>query len=262
MIFHLVQRDNKLMGLGDVHQKLIQMGMPPNIYSTPSNMTIITCHDFSEKSYVEKHMDYVGLDYVVLQPDDISSRWRFTHKIKCFYDYIKSGRCETEYLLFLDAPDTVFLRHPDVVLDAFISYDCDMLFNAVGGITKGHFRLMPDKLEPSVSTTNNTELFLNSGVWMARTNNILDILESAYSYVDDSVWNGEWSDFVNLQNGWIDISHKDTWFPEFPKGITCDQSIFRWIYPDFYPRMKIDTEYEFAIRDSEKFLGWFIDYFS
>ena len=68
-------------------------------------------------------------------------------------------------------------------------------------------------------------------------------------------------DFVNLQNGWIDISYKDVWFPEFPKGITCDQSIFRWIYPDFYPRMKIDTEFKFAIRDQKEMHRWFFDFF-
>ena len=260
MIFHLVQKNKKLVGLGDLHQLMVDMGMQPNCYSTPSNLTIVLCHNYVEKPYTERHMDYIGLDYVVLQPDDLSVKWRNTNKLTLVRDYIKSGNCSTEYILVLDSDDVVFLRHPNNLLDSFNYYNCDILYNAVGKLTKGHYRFMLDKLSSTIDI-HNTEWFLNAGVWMAKTNNILDILETACSYVDDSVWNGKWSDYHELRNGRIDASFKEQWFPDYPKGIPSDQDITRWIYPDFYPRMKIDTEFKFVIRDQKEMHRWFFDFF-
>ncbi len=36
--------------------------------------------------------------------------------------------------------------------------------------------------------------------------------------------------------------------PEFPKGCGCDQTILRYLHPQFYPRMKIDYQGRLALR--------------
>ena len=251
MLLHLGYVDEEKKDWGNPHQLMIRMGMVQNIYDTPSNMTIVLCHNYTEKPYTERHMDYIGLNYVVLQPEDLSAKWRNTNKLTLIRDYIKSGKCSTEYILVLDSDDVVFLRHPNYLIESFKTYDCDMLFNAVSGITKTHYRFMPEKKEETMKFTN-TEWFLNAGIWIAKTNSILDILESACNFVDDSIWDGKWSDYTKLRIGQIEPSFKDEWFPDYPKGIPSDQDILRWIYPDFYPRMQSDIDFTFAIRDSKK----------
>jgi hypothetical protein len=241
----------------DVHGWMVQWGLQRDSLSTPSNLTIITCHNYTEKTYAEKHMDYVGIDYVTLQPDDLTARWRNSNKISLPYEYIRDGKCNTDYVLLIDSDDVVFVNDPSTCITAFDSYGCDMLFCAVYRKVN-NYQLMEEKREEIVKLSN-AEMYINAGVWIGKINSVLDILENAYSFVDDSVYNGKYSDYVDLRNGRMDISFRDEWFPNYPYGVPSDQDILRWIHPEYYPRMLVDTDFRFCLRNRSDMLSWIFD---
>ena len=249
MIFHM-----PIWNMYDVHAWMVQWGLERDSLSTPSNLTIITCHNYSEKTYTEKHMDYVGIEYVTLQPDDLTAQWKNTNKISLPYEYIRDGRCSTDYVIVIDASDVVFVNHPSTCMSVLDSYDCDMLF--CGTL---YWPVMMLELKEESELLQKTDFHINSGVWIAKTNSCLDILEDVNSFIDDSVYDGDWKTYSSLRNEKIDISFKDEWFPDYPHGIPSDQDLFRWVYPKYYPRMLIDVNLEFSRRNRSDMVNWIFD---
>ena len=84
--------------------------------------------------------------------------------------------------------------------------------------------------------------YINAGVFVARTSFLREVLEAAMVYATEA-------DLPTKEYRWL--KHKGRLcerLSEFPKGCGSDQTIFRFLHPRFYPRMKLDYRGQLALR--------------
>tara|TARA_B100000287_G_C20458928_1_gene712556 strand:+ start:156 stop:881 length:726 start_codon:yes stop_codon:yes gene_type:complete len=215
----------------------------PIKFEHPKDLTIATCRNegtlsdriiphlagYEDTSILEKNMEYLGLDLVVLR--DARLPWRNTFKFEMLNNYLKD--CPTEYFMCLDAIDVIWVDEPQKVVDIFKSFNCDALFMSTHS-TDG-YSCMSD-IKQWVDTINKPGRYLNSGVYIGKTSFIKEMIEEAMKYaVPPGVIMGEY-------HSWLETNPKD-----YPKG-SQDQDIFRYIEQKFYPRMKVDYRNQMAFR--------------
>jgi hypothetical protein len=211
--------------------------------SKPQNLTILLVHNRPTKTLMEQSLDYLGIsDYSVLRASTV--RWRHSIKISMILDYLLSGKCQTEYVLFCDSDDALMRDDPQRATDLFQNADCDML---VSSTTYARYRLMPDVRDWTVSIApedlrkkRRPHIHLNTGVYIARTAFLKEYLKAAMQYVTEG-------DLGQELHGMTDAEVLAR-LPEFPRGIGSDQTIMRYLFPRFHPRMKIDYESRLAFR--------------
>ncbi len=215
----------------------------PIKFEQPKDLTIATCRNegtlsdriiphlagYEDISILEKNMEYLGLDLVVLR--DARLPWRNTFKFEMLNNYLKD--CPTEYFMCLDAIDIIWVDEPQKVMDIFKSFNCDALFMSTHS-TDG-YSCMPE-VKQWVETINVPGRYLNSGVYIGKTSFVKEMIEEAMNYaVPPGVIMGEYHE-------WLETKPKD-----YPKG-SQDQDIFRYIEKKFYPRMKVDYQNKMAFR--------------
>jgi len=215
----------------------------PIKFEQPKDLTIATCRNegtlsdriishlagYEDISILEKNMEYLGLDLVVLR--DARLPWRNTFKFEMLNNYLKD--CPTEYFMCLDAIDVIWVDEPQKVMDIFKSFDCDALFMSTHS-TDG-YNCMPE-VKQWVETINIPGRYLNSGVYIGKTSFVKEMVEEAMKYaVPSGVTMDEYRDY-------LDSEPKD-----YPKG-SQDQDIFRYIEQKFYPQMKVDYQNKMAFR--------------
>ena len=215
----------------------------PIKFEQPKDLTIATCRNegtlsdriishlagYEDISILEKNMEYLGLDLVVLR--DARLPWRNTFKFEMLNNYLKD--CPTEYFMCLDAIDVIWVDEPQKVMDIFKSFDCDALFMSTHS-TDG-YNCMPE-VKQWVETINISGRYLNSGVYIGKTSFVREMVEEAMKYaVPPGVTMDEYKDY-------LDSKPKD-----YPKG-SQDQDIFRYIEQKFYPRMRVDYQNKIAFR--------------
>ena len=86
------------------------------------------------------------------------------------------------------------------------------------------------------------ERYLNAGVFVAKTSFLREVIDAAMAYVTENpISRHEYRRRLESEDGSLDLR-------PFPEGITCDQTIFRYLHQQFYPRMKIDYKNNLAYR--------------
>jgi hypothetical protein len=195
----------------------------------PPEMTIVTCHNYEQESLFEKSLKRLGIDikdYVVLKKDK-EETFRGPDKILLLNGYLQSGSCRTKYLLFCDARDTILRCDPKVVLDLFLEFGCDLLFQSTQHGKKG-YRYMPEKKKWADSMKRGR--YLNSGVYIGKVNFLKEVLGEAVSFASGS--------HPELEGR-----------PELTREMHIhDQYIFRFLHPKYFPRMRIDYKNRIAMR--------------
>lgn len=224
-------------------EQLIQS--EPVQFEKPDDLTIVTCRNegtlsdriiphlsgYEEQSILERNMEYLGMDLVVLR--DARLPWRNTFKFEMLHNYLNSEKCTTEYFMCLDAIDVIWVDEPQKVMDIFKSFDCDALFMSTHS-TDG-YSCMPD-IKKWVDTINKSGRYLNSGVYIGKTSFIKEMIEETMKYaIPHGVTMGEYHE-------WLKTNPKD-----YPKG-SQDQDVFRYIEKKFYPRLKVDYDNRMAFR--------------
>ena len=240
-----------------VHNAKFTRGMPPSLlvplfcrpnrgrFTKPASLTILLAHNRPAKTLMELSLDYLGIhDYTVLRmPADVP--WRHTARIPVMLDWLTSGACTTEYVLFSDCDDALMRDDPQKAIDLLQAAGCQML---VSSTAYDAYHGMPDvkvKTEsfapPGRTKTNRPRIHLNAGVYIARAGFLREYLEAARQYVTD--------DDLSIETLNV-ISDKDLLrlLPEFPCGVGSDQTIMRYLFPRFHPRMKIDYDERLARR--------------
>ena len=224
-------------------EQLIQNG--PVEFKKPEDLTIVTCRNegtledriiphlsgYEEQSILERNMEYLGMELVVLK--DARLPWRNTFKFEMLHNYLNSGECTTEYFMCLDAIDVIWVDEPQRVMDIFNSHDCEALFMSTHS-TDG-YSCMPE-VKQWVDTINVSGRYLNSGVYIGKTSFVKEMIEETMKYaIPHGVTMGEY-------HKWLETNPKD-----YPKG-SQDQDVFRYIEQKFYPRMKVDYSNQMAFR--------------
>lgn len=188
-----------------------------NKFKKPKNLTVVTAHNYPEKSIFEQSLDYLGIvPYVVLKQD--IKPWSHRLKMEWLLEFLQSGRCRTEYLLFCDARDTIIFDDLHKVLDVFHEMKCELIFSSTVS-TRGIFQHMPQLWEWTKTVARRHNRYLNSGVFIGRSEFIQKFYEAAV-----------------------------TLFGRFPRP-EDDQDIFRYLHPAFYPEMDLDYFNEISYRN-------------
>jgi len=97
--------------------------------SCPPELTILLIHNHDYEPLMEKSLRYAGIEnFIVLRPP-ISGPWVHTVKINAIVNYLKSGACKTEYLLYCDSNDAILKDDPKKAIRYLEEENCELLFS-------------------------------------------------------------------------------------------------------------------------------------
>jgi len=228
-------------------EEMLQRDDYKNAFKMPKNLTIVTCRNegpmtermidslegWDKVSVLEKSMEYLGIDGLVVLEDD-RLPWRNTFKFEMLNNYLNSGKCKTEYFMCCDAIDVIFKDDPQRVIDIFESFDCDALFMSTPGLDG--YSCMPEVKRFADKINGDNSRYLNSGVYIAKTEFIKEVISEAMNYaIPHGVTMDKYREYLESK-------------PEdYPKG-SQDQDIFRYMEPEFYPRLRVDYNNQMAFR--------------
>lgn len=208
----------------------------------PENLTIVLIHSHDHETIMEKSLRYVGIDDFVVLKTKNAGPWRHTHKITRFLEYLESGLCKTEYILFADSDDAVLRDDPAKAITYLQEASCKML---VSSTRADYFPCMPDAktfAERDAAASGYPNRFLNSGVFIGYPKFIREVYSAASRYVtDDDLTRAE---FKRLQAE-DKLCER---LPDFPLGVGSDQNILRYLFPRLHPDLKIDYAQRLALR--------------
>ena len=235
---HIVKQYFENMKSQNIYEKAFKM---------PKDLTLVTCRNegtmedriidhlkgYEKKSILECSLEYLGIEGLVVLTDD-RLPWRNTFKFEMIYNYLKSGECDTEYFMCCDAIDVIFKDDPQKVIDIFKTFNCDMLFMSTHS-TDG-YNCMPQVKELIDKINGNNGRYMNSGVYIAKTEFLKEVIDEAMNYaIPHGVTMDDYREYLTSQPA------------DYPKG-SQDQDIFRFIEPNFYPRIKVDYNNFMAYR--------------
>ena len=230
----------------NVFDQIIEHGSYKNAFSKPDNLTIVTVRNegsledriipslssYENKSILEANLEYLGIQPLVVLTDS-RLPWRNTFKFEIILNYLNSGKCTTEYFMFCDAIDVIFVDDPQKVIDIFKSFNCDALFMSTH--SEDGYSCMP-QVKKFINENLSVGRYLNSGVYIGKTEFIKEIFEEAIKYaIPHGVTMDEYRHYLKSNP------------PNYPQG-SQDQDIFRFLEPKFYPRLKVDYKNKMAYR--------------
>jgi hypothetical protein len=211
--------------------------------SCPPELTILLVHNYEDEPIMEKSLRYVGIEnYTVLRPA-IKGPWVQAVKVSAVLNHLKSGACKTEYLLYCDSNDAVLRDDPKRAIRYLQEENCDLLFSRTK--SKKVYKGMPQIkawTDQIAKEHGYPGWYINAGVFVARTHFLSEVLEAVMAYITDDDLPDKILDQL-LRHG--DLGKR---LPEFPKGCGSDQTILRYLHPQFYPRMKVDYKGRLALR--------------
>ena len=203
----------------------------------PDDLCIVLIHDHPTPPLTQQSLEYVGIKtYTVLKPEWVGP-WRHTTKLRQIYDFLHSDRCTQEYLLYCDSDDAIFRASPDIAIRQLSMNKCEMLFSNTR--FQGGYQHMPVQHEWSkqlAQSVQHDRIYLNSGVFVAKTAFLARIIERALEFVTDDDLS------VREVRRLLSSDYGGTADAEFPKSCGSDQTIFRFIHPEFFPHMQIDYD--------------------
>jgi hypothetical protein len=227
--------------------QIIEHGGYENTFNKPYNLTITTVRNegtmedriipslkgYEDKSILEANLEYLGIEPLTVLTDP-RLPWRNTFKIEIILDYLNSGKCTTKYFMYCDALDVIFIDKPQKVIDIFKSFNCDALFMSTHS-TDG-YNCMPEVKKFIDETIKSNKRYLNSGVYIGKTEFIKELFKEAMNYITPhGVTMDGYREYLNSNP------------KNYPQG-SQDQDIFRFLEPKFYPRLKVDYENKIAYR--------------
>jgi len=218
----------------------------PGIFTHPKDLTILTCRNegsledriidsligYDKISILEANTEYLGLDLVVLKDDRLP--WRNTFKFELINNYLQSGKCNTEYFMFCDAVDVIFIDNPQRVIDIFHTFECDALFMSTQSLDG--YNCMPEVKRWADRINVGRMRYLNSGVYIGKTSFIKKVFDEAIKYaIPHGVTMDEYREYLKSEP------------KDYPNG-SQDQDIFRYLEPDLYPHLRVDYDNLMAYR--------------
>jgi len=233
--------------VNDAFNQIINHGGYKDAFNKPDNLTILTVRNegsleeriipslqgYEDKSILEANLEYLGIQPLVVLTDS-RLPWRNTFKLEMLSNYFKAGKCTTDYFMFCDAVDVIFKDDPQRVIDILETFDCDALFMST--TSPDGYNCMPKVKEFVDELNNGTGRYMNTGVYIGRTDFIKELIEDALQYAFPH------GTTMDEHHAWLNSNP-----PNFPIGAD-DQCILRYIEPKFYPRLKVDYENKMAYR--------------
>lgn len=189
---------------------------------------------FNDKTWLENSCELQGINHHVLIMDTDSNNTAYVSKIKYFFEYLTE--CTYDYALISDSTDCIILKNPDEAIKLLSDYDCDILYG-VGKCNDYESFTMPERDKFNRSIYGGKKL--NSGVCIGRVNKLLELYEQVLNYADYSVSTKTYFNTYRKVNGYKNWNKSQ--LENFPKGVSCDQVIIKYLIKDFYPALKLDV---------------------
>lgn len=223
-----------------IFAKLRRSGRLKNAFRCPDELTIFTAHNYRNSSLLEANLQYLGIDdYVVLNRR--VEVWSNSLRIKWFLEFLESNQCKNPLVLHCDADDVILRDSPQRIVDVFHTQDCDALYCSTrwphGYKCAPKIRRWADTVHP--------DRYLNGGVFIGRRDFLIEVYRSVLDYVTDQ-------DHVGNHDSHAFYRREEQFAKDFPRGVGCDQAILRYLEPQFYPRLKVDAENNFAWRNEAR----------
>ena len=193
---------------------------------------------------MEQSLRYTGVDrFTVLSPEP-GTLWRNTCKVELIYDYLSSNSCPTEYLLYADSDDALLRASPEQAIKQIQKRRCELLFSNTKfvGYTYGFMKDRREWAEATAREADHARIYLNAGVFIARPHFLKRVIERVLEFVGDEPFSK-----AELIARWTEERRNQS-ESTFPHGIGSDQTILRYLHPDFFPEMQIDYESVLAPR--------------
>jgi hypothetical protein len=138
----------------------------------PENMTIVTFL-FGKKTFsLKNQLDNNKIEYKNFI-DTKAGYWMNRFKIKYICDYI--DQIDTDYILCLDGIDTLLSEDLSTIVNKFLRFDTDILYNAS--------IINYPELEYTEKTNSNFK-YLNAGAFIGKT----DSIKEFYKYIYDNFY--------------------------------------------------------------------------
>lgn len=214
-------------------------------FEKPKDLTILTCHNYDEKQYLEKSLDFLGIEgYKVLPAPNVKpGEWKTTYKLESIYDYLTKEEKGTPYVLYCDARDVIIRDDPMKIIQIFENKPCDLFFNST--MYKGGFMCMPEVFEWTKTVALKKGRYLNAGVFIGTWDFMKEVLHESLKFVVPWTLTTEEYNKTGRGTKTTGLCEK---LSNFPEG-SGDQDILRFLHPKFYPEMDIDYRNELVYRN-------------
>ena len=210
----------------------------------PSNVSIVLVHNYPGMPLTETSLRYVGIDNYVVVRMPTAKRFLTTDKLKGIAQWLDSGACSTEYVLYLDANDVFVRNDPAIAVHLLQQLRCDLLFSSEQGAYV--YECMPEVkawTDGVAEAMKTPRRYLNSGVFVGRKEILREVLAAGLQYAaDDDLSHRELVDAIRARS----VRER---LPRFPLGCGSDQAILRYLHPRFFPRMQLDYACALAWRN-------------
>jgi len=181
---------------------------PKRKIDLPKDLTILTWNNgHAAMGVFEKSMDHLGIPCLVLGKR-IEVWQNSKHKPLLTYEALKN--IKTKYVMGVDSRDAILIDDPSILLCRYLDlFDCDLVFSAdlMNWPNIIEFKRFEDDCAKDFQTDYK---YLNSGAFIGKRDFCLDFFKAA----------------------------SET--PPSPKAPKADQGIFKKIFMDFYPNVKLD----------------------
>jgi len=125
---------------------------------------VVSWSTYDEETICEKCLKKLDATHTILGKGH--KNWINIDKMRLLNEIIDT--LDVDYIIGLDSFDVIITGHPNNIIDGFLKFDCEMLFNAASG---GGWPLRYPPLyrcyEYERSSTHRNR-FLNAGVWVGK----------------------------------------------------------------------------------------------
>lgn len=192
---------------------------------------------FNGKTWLENSAELLGINQVCILGNKSYIEFAYTDKIPLFLDYLKST--SYKYALVADSVDCVIHSNPDEAIKLLEYYDCEVLYSTTPWKDHDKFT-MPEQSEFNNSKYNTR---LNSGVCIGKVSTLIELYSRVLDYA-------AFEPIIHYHPTYRKVNGYKNWTQEqlaaFPKGCSDDQTIIRYLLKEFWPKIKLDTEYRLA----------------
>jgi hypothetical protein len=198
-------------------------------------------HDktFNENTWLENSAELLGIKYSIAKSVKTAENFAFTDKLPLVFDML--NQTTYEYAIIADSVDSIIVNNPDLIVDILNYYDTNILCSTTQWPAYDYFT-MPDK-HSFIHSIYGNGVYLNSGVIGGKVSSLIDLYKRTLDYAGYEPTDN-WNQMYNKRNGYMDWSEER--LKNFPAGISCDQSIFRYLFQEFYPSIKLDVHHYLA----------------
>jgi hypothetical protein len=193
---------------------------------------------FNDKTWLENSAELLGVNHTCITINKSYQDFAYTDKIPAYYDFV----CNTpyEYVLISDSTDSVITKNPDDAIELLSYYNCDVIYSTTHWWDYDAFT-MPDRHQFNYSHYGTT--YLNSGVCLGKTATLQKLFKRVLDYA-------AYEPASYYAKTYRDTNGYKNWSPEqlaaFPKNVSDDQTIIRYLIKEFWPMVKIDGKFLLA----------------